>query len=123
MASAQTEPRDGSRRAARSASHSMQMTHSLTRSLPHSLTLSLSHWEASEAAGAFGGVREGVLLTLLELGRVVVDVGERDLDLGGARQPPHVAAHVLGLDDHVVLLAGLAVHVGQGGADDTWQET
>lgn len=59
------------------------------------------------------------LLTLLELGRVVVDVREGDPNLGGPRQPAHVTAHVFGLDDDVVLLPGLPVHVWQGGTDDT----
>lgn len=59
------------------------------------------------------------LLTLLELGRVVVDVCEGDPNLGGPRQPAHVTTHVFGLDDNVVLLAGLPVHVWQGGTDDT----
>lgn len=52
-------------------------------------------------------------LTLVEHGRVVVDVGERDVDRGGARQTPQLPAHVLGLDDHRVVLSGLPVHVRQ----------
>lgn len=64
-------------------------------------------------------VQEVSGLTLWELRRVVVDVREGDFNLGGTRQPAHVTAHVFGLDDDVVLLTRLAVHVRQGGADYT----
>ena len=60
-----------------------------------------------------------MMLTLVEHGRVVVDVAQRDVDRGGAGEPPQLAAHVLGLDDHVVVLSGLPVHVCQGHADHT----
>lgn len=52
-------------------------------------------------------------LTLVKHGRVVVDVGERDVDRGGAGQTSHLPPHVLGLDDHGVVLSGLPVHVCQ----------
>lgn len=51
-------------------------------------------------------------LTLGELGRVVVDVGQRDVDGGGAGQASHLARHVFGLDDDGVVLPGFSVHVG-----------
>lgn len=51
-------------------------------------------------------------LTLRELGRVVVDVGQCDVDGGGARQAAHLTRHVFGLDDHGVVLPGFTVHVG-----------
>lgn len=53
-------------------------------------------------------------LTLRELGGVVVDIAEGDCHRSAARQPPHVAAHVLGLNHHQELLLGLPVHVGDG---------
>lgn len=54
----------------------------------------------------WGGVVKGWLrwrhwpLTLRELGGIVVDIAEGDCHRGAARQPPHVAAHVLGLNHH-----------------------
>lgn len=59
-------------------------------------------------------------LTQRELWRVVIDIGEGDFDLCCSRQSSHVTAHVFGLDHHVVFLASLAVHVGQGGTDYAW---
>lgn len=50
--------------------------------------------------------------------RVVVDVGERDGDGGGAGEAAHLAHHVFGLDDEHVLVPRLAVHVRQSGSDD-----
>lgn len=52
-------------------------------------------------------------LTLVKHGGIVVDVGERDVDRGGAGQTPHLPPHVLGLDDHGVVFSGLPVHVCQ----------
>lgn len=63
-------------------------------------------------------LQTGSALTLVKHGQVVVDVAECDVDRGGARQPPQLAAHVLGLYDHRVVFPGLPVHVGQGDADD-----
>lgn len=60
-------------------------------------------------------------LTLWELWWVVVNICEGDFDLGGPWQPPHVAAHIFGLDDDVVFLPRLTVHVWQGSADYTWK--
>lgn len=60
-------------------------------------------------------------LTLIKHGRVVVDVAERDVDSGGASEPPQLAAHVLGLDDHGVVFPGLPVHVCQGHPDHAWE--
>lgn len=54
-------------------------------------------------------------LTLRELGGVVVDIAEGDRHRSAARQPPHVATHVLGLNHHQELLLRLTVHVGDGG--------
>lgn len=56
-------------------------------------------------------------LTLVKHGRVVVDITEGDVDGGGAGEPPELAPHVLGLDDHSVVFSGLPVHVCQGDAD------
>lgn len=53
-------------------------------------------------------------LTLRELGGVVVDIAEGDCHRSAARQPPHVAAHVLGLNHHQEFLLCLPVHVGYG---------
>lgn len=53
----------------------------------------------------------GVLLTLVEHGRVVVDVAQRDGDGRGARQPPQLSPHVFSLDENGVVLPGLSVHV------------
>lgn len=61
--------------------------------------------------------KEKLFLTLVEHGWVVVDVTERDVDRGGAGQTPQLAAHVLGLDDHRVVLPGLPIHVCQRDAD------
>ena len=47
--------------------------------------------------GSGGGIWP---LTLRELGGVVVDIAEGDRHRGAARQPPHVATHVLGLNHH-----------------------
>lgn len=55
-----------------------------------------------------------------EAGRVVVDVAQVNGDSGGARQPPLVAPHVSGLEDDVVLVLRLPVHLWHSGADDTW---
>lgn len=60
---------------------------------------------------------EGTCLTLVEHGRVVIDVAERDVDRGGTSEPPELAAHVLGLDDHRVVLSGFPVHIGEGHPD------
>lgn len=56
-------------------------------------------------------------LTLVKHGRVVIDVTERDVNSGGTSEPPQLAAHVLGLDDHSVVFSGLPVHVCQGHTD------
>lgn len=63
---------------------------------------------------SYGWMEKEIVLTLRELWRVVVDVCEGDFNLGGPRQPAHVTAHVFGLDDDIILLAGLTVHVRQG---------
>lgn len=59
-------------------------------------------------------------LTVAEPRWVVVDVCQRDGDRGGAGESAHLAHHVFGLDDQNVLVSRLAVHVGQGCPDDTW---
>lgn len=58
-------------------------------------------------------------LTVSEPRRVVVDIGERDGDRGGAGEPAHLADHVFGLDDKYVLVPRFPVHVGQSRSDDT----
>lgn len=58
-------------------------------------------------------------LTLGEAWRVVVDVGELDGDGGGPGESPQVAPHVLGLEEHQVLVLGLPVHVRHGRAENT----
>lgn len=58
-------------------------------------------------------------LTLGEAWRVVVDVGELDGDGGGPGESPQVPPHVLGLEEHQVLVLGLPVHVRHGRAEDT----
>lgn len=79
----------------------------------------------SLAGGGVGWVVKGWLrwqhwpLTLRELGGIVVDVAEGDRHRSTARQPPHVAAHVLGLNHHQELLLCLSVHVGNGGTYDS----
>lgn len=61
-------------------------------------------------------------LTQRELWRVVIDISEGDFDLSRPRQSSHVTTHVFGLDDNIVFLASLTVHVWQGGTDYTWME-
>lgn len=58
-------------------------------------------------------------LTVSEPRRVVVDIGERDGDGGGAGEAAHLTDHVFGLDDEHILVPGLPVHVGQSCSDDT----
>lgn len=58
-------------------------------------------------------------LTQRELWRVVIDISEGDFDLCCPRQSSHVTAHVFGLDDNIVFLASLTVHVWQGSTDYT----
>lgn len=55
--------------------------------------------------------------TFRKPGRVVVDVYEADVDGGGPGQTSQLTPHVLGLDQDVVVLPYLSVHVGQGGPD------
>lgn len=61
----------------------------------------------------------GGTLTLGEAWRVVVDVAELDSDGGGPGQSTQVSPHVLGLQQHQVLVLGLPVHVGNGRAQNT----
>lgn len=61
--------------------------------------------------------------TFGEARRVVVDVAQADVDGGGAGQAAQLAAHVLGLDQNLVLLLHLPVHVGQSRLDDAWRVT
>lgn len=49
--------------------------------------------------------------TLRKLGWVVVDVGQGDVDSGGAREASDLARHVFGLDNNRVVFSGFAVHV------------
>lgn len=49
--------------------------------------------------------------TLGELGRVVVDVCQRDVDRGGTREASNLACHVFGLDNDSVVFSGFPVHV------------
>lgn len=60
-------------------------------------------------------------LTLSEARRVVVDVGEGDVDHGGSGEAASLSGHVFGLNHHLVVLSLLAVHVAraQGRADHT----
>lgn len=60
-------------------------------------------------------------LTLSEARRVVVDVGEGDVDHGGPGEAAPLSSHVFGLNHHLVVLSLLAVHVAraQGCADHT----
>lgn len=58
-------------------------------------------------------------LTVSEPRRVVVDIGQRDSDGGGAGEATHLADHVFGLDDEHILVPRLPVHVGQSCSDDT----
>lgn len=74
------------------------------------------------AADVCGEIQLVFALTQRELWRVVIDVREGDFDLRRPRQSSHVTAHVFGLDDNVVFLASLTVHVWQGGADYTWMD-
>ena len=62
------------------------------------------------------------LLTFREPGWIIVDVAEGDVDSGGPGQPPQLAPHVLGLDQHLVLFLHLSVHIGQGCLYNTWQD-
>lgn len=63
----------------------------------------------------------GRKLTLGEARRVVVDVGELDGDGGGPGESAQVSPHVLGLEEHQVLVLRLSVHVRHGRAQDTCQ--
>lgn len=49
--------------------------------------------------------------TLGKLGWVVVDVGQSDVDGGGAREAADLACHVFGLDNDGVVFPGFPVHV------------
>lgn len=60
-----------------------------------------------------------ITLTLGEAWRVVVDVAQLDGDGGGPGQSTQVSPHVLGLQEHQVLVLGLPVHVGHGRAQNT----
>lgn len=51
------------------------------------------------------------LPTLRKLGWVVVDVGQSDVDRGGAREASDLPCHVFGLDNNRVVFSGFAVHV------------
>ena len=62
---------------------------------------------------AFGQETTETSLTLGKSRRVVVDVCQSDVHRGGARKAPHLAAHVLGLDHHLVLLPVFSAHVWQ----------
>lgn len=59
--------------------------------------------------------------TFGEARRVVVDVAQADVDGGGAGQAAQLAAHVLGLDQNLVLLLHLPVHIGQSRFYDAWR--
>lgn len=65
------------------------------------------------------GTLAGWVLTLGEAGRVIVDIREGDVDSRGARQPSELPSHVLGLDDHLVVLLGLSIHVRERGPNHT----
>lgn len=60
-------------------------------------------------------------LTLSEARRIVVDVGEGDVDHGGSGEAASLSSHVFGLNHHLVVLSLLAVHVtrAQGCSDHT----
>lgn len=50
--------------------------------------------------------------TLWELGRVVVDICQGDVDGCGAREASDLACHVFGLNHNSVVFSGFTVHVG-----------
>ena len=60
-------------------------------------------------------------LTLSEAGRVVVDVGEADVNHRCPGETSSLSRHVFGFDHHLVVLPLLAVHVAltQGCPDHT----
>lgn len=62
-------------------------------------------------------------LTVSKARRIVVDVAQVDGDSGGASQTPLVAPHVSGLEDNMVLVLCLPVHLWHSGADDTCRVT
>lgn len=62
-------------------------------------------------------------LTLSELWRVVIDISQGDFNLSGTRQTAHVSTHVLGLDDDIIFLPGLPVHVGKSCSNDSYRHT
>ena len=67
-----------------------------------------------------GRFESGQPPTFGEAWRVVVDVAEADVDGGGAGQAAQLTPHVLGLDQNLVLLLHLPVHVGQRRLDHPW---
>lgn len=52
------------------------------------------------------------VLTLRELGWVVVDICEGDVDGGGSRESSNRSCHVFGLNDYSIVFPRLPVHVG-----------
>lgn len=58
--------------------------------------------------------------TLGETGWVVIDICQRDVHGRSPRQSSHLAAHVLGLNHHLVLFSVFSIHVEQRCLDDTY---
>ena len=59
------------------------------------------------------------VLTFDELRRVVIHISERNVDYGASCEASPGAAHVLGLDHHLVVLPQFPVHVrGPKGCPD-----
>ena len=60
--------------------------------------------------------------TFGESRRVVIDVAEGDVDYRRSGQPSQLSAHVLGLDEDLVLFFDFPVHVGQSCSNNTLKE-